>query len=102
VSDVAAGFEEAIDCHALLQMLAVIPAVELGLVGGVDIHRRQQHAFSGHWHLFVSCLHIFGAPDVSAAPSASNRAADVYCQVRSVSGNRSSSQKHAAQGQGLP
>ena len=48
--DVAPGFEEAIDRDALFEMFAVVPSVEFGLVGGIDIHRRQQHAFSGHRH----------------------------------------------------
>jgi hypothetical protein len=31
VGDVAAGFEEAVDCHALFEMFAVVPAIETRL-----------------------------------------------------------------------
>jgi hypothetical protein len=37
-------------------MFAVVPAVEVGLVRSIDIHRRQQHAFSGDRHFFVSWI----------------------------------------------
>src|SRR4029078_13011284 len=43
--DIAPRFEETWHRNALLEMLAVVPAVEFGLMGGVDVHRRQQHAF---------------------------------------------------------
>ena len=48
--DIAPGFEEAVDRDPLFQMLAVVPSVEFGLVGGIDVHRGQQHAFSGERH----------------------------------------------------
>ena len=50
MGDIAAGFEEAVDRHALFEMFAVVPAIEFGFVRGVDVHRRQQHAFTRHRH----------------------------------------------------
>jgi len=31
-------------------MLAVVPDIEFLLVGGIDIHRRDEHSFAGHRH----------------------------------------------------
>jgi hypothetical protein len=50
---IAPRFEEAVDGDALLQMLAVVPAIEVGFVGWIDVHRRQQHAFSSERHFLV-------------------------------------------------
>jgi hypothetical protein len=50
IGDVTPRFEKAFNGDALFEMFAVVPAVELGFIGGVDVHRRQQHAFSGHRH----------------------------------------------------
>src|SRR5882724_12354490 len=52
--DIAAGFDEALDCDALFEMLTIVPAVEILVVGRVDIHRRQQHALSGERHSLMS------------------------------------------------
>jgi len=48
--DIAAGFEETFDRDALDQMLAVIPSIEFRFVGWGDVHRCQQHSFSGQRH----------------------------------------------------
>src|SRR4051794_8326427 len=49
--DVTPCFEEAVDGDALLEMFAVVPAVEFGFVGRIDIHRCQQHSLSGDRHV---------------------------------------------------
>jgi glyoxylate carboligase len=49
--DVAPGLEEAVDGDALFEMLAIVPAVEFGLIRWIDIHRGQQHACSGQRHV---------------------------------------------------
>jgi hypothetical protein len=48
--DVAPGFKKAVDRDAFEQMLAVVPSIELGFVRWVDVHRCQQHSFTGQWH----------------------------------------------------
>src|SRR6185312_5924792 len=52
--NIAPCLEEAVDRNALLQVLAVVPAVEILLMCGVDVHRRQQHAFSRERHFICS------------------------------------------------
>src|SRR6188768_1531309 len=37
-------------------MLAVVPAIEFGLIGWLNVHRRQQHSFSGERHVGKSLL----------------------------------------------
>ncbi len=59
--DVAPCFEEAVDRDALIEMFAVVPAVEIGFVLRIDVHRRQQHAFSGKRHISTSLLGDFGS-----------------------------------------
>src|SRR5882672_6884178 len=51
--DVTPRLEKTVDRDALLEMLAIIPEIEFALVGGIDVHRRQQHPFSSQWH---SCI----------------------------------------------
>ena len=36
--DIAPRFEKALDGDALLEMLAIVPAVEFGLIGWIDVH----------------------------------------------------------------
>ena len=56
MGDVAPGLEKAVDRDAFFEMLAVVPAVEIGFIRGVDVHRRQQHAFSGERHFLRAVL----------------------------------------------
>src|SRR5450631_358192 len=70
--DVTPGFEEAWNRDALHQMLAVIPAIELGFVCGIDVHRRQQHSFSGQRHFSTAPYPvIFDAKSAIALMTAS-------------------------------
>jgi hypothetical protein len=48
--DIAPRLQETLDRDALFQMLAIVPAVEIGLIWNVDVHRRQQHALPGERH----------------------------------------------------
>jgi hypothetical protein len=48
--DIAPGFQKTFDRDPLQQMLAVIPPIEVGLIGRIDVHRGQQHSFSGERH----------------------------------------------------
>src|SRR5439155_18209124 len=94
-------FEETGNRDALFQMFAVVPAVELGVVRGIDVHRRQQHAFSGHRHrkdpqmiileaisaiAFITASRTPGSYSVWPAPSttrisASRQSAPSACEV---------------------
>lgn len=51
--DIAPSLEKSLDCDALSQMLTIVPPVEIGLMGWIDVHRRQQHSFSGERHLRI-------------------------------------------------
>ncbi len=39
--DIAPRLEETVDGDALLEMFAVVPTVEFGLIGWIDVHRGQ-------------------------------------------------------------
>ncbi len=58
--DIAARLDETLDRDALFEMLAIIPTVEIGFIGRVDVHRCQQHAFSGERHSRISLSRHFG------------------------------------------
>jgi hypothetical protein len=63
--DVAPCLEKAVDRDALFKMFAVVPAIEFGLVGGIDVHRRQQHSRSSERH-FAKFLYRVGIDARSA------------------------------------
>ena len=50
---IAPRFEETVDGDALFKMLAVVPTVEVGFIGGIDVHRSQQHALSRERHFLI-------------------------------------------------
>ena len=93
MGDIAAGFEEAVDCDALFEMFAVVPAIELGFVRGVDVHRRQQHAFSGHRHFLDSYLLVLEAMSAIAFITAS-RTPGSYSVWPAPSTKRISASRH--------
>src|SRR5450631_526105 len=51
MGDVTPRLEKSVDRDAFFQMLGIVPAVEIGLVLGSNVHRGQQHALSGERHV---------------------------------------------------
>src|SRR5690606_34371989 len=46
----AAGFDETLDRHALGEMLAIVPQVEVSLLGWINVHGRYEHPLSDQRH----------------------------------------------------
>ena len=42
----------------LLKMLAVVPSIEFGFVGGIDVHRGQQHSFASERHFATVLIRV--------------------------------------------
>src|SRR5258705_560139 len=64
--DIAPRLEKTLDGDALIEMFAVVPAIEFGLIGSIDVHRGQQHSLSGERHFRCPYPAIFDAMSATA------------------------------------
>ena len=94
--DIAPGFQKAVDRDALLEMLAVVPPVEFGLVGRIDVHRRQQHSFSGERHFCDDPYPVIFEARSAIAFITASRTPGSYSEWPAPSTKRTSESGHAA------
>src|SRR6266705_6568614 len=57
--DIAPGFQESRNAHALDDVLLVVPLVEVPLLGRIGVHQRDEHSFARKRHGRLS-LGLYG------------------------------------------